>query len=341
MVAEISVSLVRKAHGNLSAEKLETLDVIHLNNFGIEEIDNLEVFEQIRELHLSGNRIKVIENLEFLRNLEYLDLSNNFIDSAGLRNCLGRLPSSLQTLVLGGNTCCEDEELLTQLNDLMPDLGIVIGLEQRNDNNGQYNEEEEGEEEEEEEEEVIASPQSSHRHGEGPYDEEQDYDEPDDKRQEAQDDEVYEELQVNGQDVGYYGSSTERVDDDALLKSIVDRKCVMQNMKPKIDVANSIEELNSECAQVLEQISMKAASSKKNRLHPLEALHQRRQFPSENTLGNGANRNNNLLNNEWLESSKKRSADSKSFLTSLRENTLKNREKTFSQITVSDAENKK
>jgi hypothetical protein len=329
MVVEISVSLVRKAHGNLSAEKLETLDIIHLNNFGIEEIDNLEVFDQIRELHLSGNRIKVIENLEFLRKLEYLDVSNNCIDSAGLRTCLGRLPSSLQTIVLGGNSCCEDEELLAQLNDLMPELGIVIGLEQRSDNNGEYDEE--GREEEEEHPYTL--------HGKENDDE---YDLPDTRNEEEQDvrdNDVYEELQINGQDIAYYRNGSGRVDDDVLLKSIVDRKCVMQNMKPKVDVANSIEELNSECASVLEQISVKAASSKINRLDPLVALQNRRQLlKSENSLLTDTNTNNNIQINAWLDNSKKRTADSKSFLTSLRENTLRSRDKTFSDITTTDVE---
>ncbi len=68
-----------------------------------------------------------MESLEFLRNLEYLDLSNKCIYGEGLRKALGCFPDSLQTLFLG-NQCSQDEKLLSQLNDIMPNLGIVINM---------------------------------------------------------------------------------------------------------------------------------------------------------------------------------------------------------------------
>ena len=124
----ISVGLVRKIHG-YGADEIESLDILVLNNAGIEEIDNLEVFAQIKELHLSGNKIRVVENLDFLSSLEFLDLSFNRIDAEGLRAALRGLPGGLQTLNLTGNPCAEDESLLMELQDRMPGLGIIVGME--------------------------------------------------------------------------------------------------------------------------------------------------------------------------------------------------------------------
>ena len=146
-MVEISLRLVRRAHGNLTADQLESLEIIQLVRQGITDIDNLEVFSQIKELHLGGNRIKAVENVSFLHKLEFLDLSNNLIDEAGLRQCLGHLPPSLLTLVLSGNPCCNNLCLLGELNDLMPNLGIVVGEEEA------MLEEKGGESEEDQEEE--------------------------------------------------------------------------------------------------------------------------------------------------------------------------------------------
>ena len=129
-MTEISVRLVRRAHGNLTVDQLEELEIIQLQRQNIVEIDNLEVFSEIKELHLNGNKIRRIENLSFLHKLEFLDLSYNRIDDDGLRACLGQLPRSLMTIVLTGNPCCHNMELLGELNDLMPELGIVLGLDE-------------------------------------------------------------------------------------------------------------------------------------------------------------------------------------------------------------------
>ena len=132
MAVEITLSLVRKAHGNLNAEQLEKIELINLNGLGITHIDNLEVFDQIKELHLSNNKIQKIENLEFLSFLSFLDVSNNLIDSEGLGQLLSSkslpLPKSLQTINLTGNPCCNDENLLIRLQDAFPHLGIIVGL---------------------------------------------------------------------------------------------------------------------------------------------------------------------------------------------------------------------
>ena len=299
---------MRKAHGNLSAAELMALSIIQLNNYGIEEIDNLEVFEQIRELHLSGNNIKVVENLEFLRNLEYLDLSNNCIDSEGLRKALGRFPDSLQTLVLGGNQCCHDEELLSQLNDIMPNLGIVIGMEQRDDNNIGYDAH--AEEAESLEEEMEA---------------------------EEEDNDDFEELKLNGREVGDYGTQAEDgrgvLDADAVLRSIVERKCVLQNLQPKFNIECTIDSLNAECTKALEQVNARLASAKINRQNAWEALQGKRIAASQSERTEASKSG---PADEWLERSKKRSAESKAFLATLRESALKNRDSTFSQV-VSNA----
>ena len=73
-MTEISVSLVRKHNIAKDAEALLSLECIYLDELGIKEIDNLEVFDQIKELSLSSNEIKVVENLEYLLNLVKLDL---------------------------------------------------------------------------------------------------------------------------------------------------------------------------------------------------------------------------------------------------------------------------
>lgn len=205
MVNIISVALVRRVHG-YSAEEMADLDILNLNHLDIEEIDNLEVFEQIRELHLQGNAIRVVENLEFLGQLELLDLSYNNIDSAGLRGCLQRcqLPSSLRTLNLSGNTCADDEALLLELQEIMPDLGIIIGLE----------DEEEGE--------------GGKGEVEDPADQQDDLDD-EEKINDGEDEVAFSSLSL----------SAGPLDADEILKSIVERKCRVQYVTP--DAANSLQ----------------------------------------------------------------------------------------------------
>ena len=242
-MVDISFSLVRKAHGNLGADALERIDIIQLNNYGIEEIDNLEVFDQIRELHLSGNRIRRIENLEFLSKLEYLDLSNNKIDDEGLRAGIGKLPDSLQTLIIGGNSCCKNEDILIELNDLMPNLGIVVGVEkeesQRNEN------------------ESNRDPALEEKKSEGKENTE---DEEDEEDEDEINDKKYEDdlsLIRNG---GVLNA-------DDILKSIVERKCAIQNQAEKfINVDEVIKKLDIECKNALKDVGKKASTAKEKRL---------------------------------------------------------------------------
>jgi hypothetical protein len=112
-------------------------DVLTLNGLGIDEIDGLEIVESIAELHLSHNNITKIENIEFLSKLRVLDLSYNNISPASLREGINCLPSSLTSINLLNNPCCQDENILCQLQDRFPALGIIVGYDEEsvgNDN---------------------------------------------------------------------------------------------------------------------------------------------------------------------------------------------------------------
>ena len=71
----ISISLIRQAYGNATAEELSQIEVLNLSGLNINVIENLEVFAEIKELHLSHNCICNIENINFMYNLEFLDIS--------------------------------------------------------------------------------------------------------------------------------------------------------------------------------------------------------------------------------------------------------------------------
>jgi hypothetical protein len=335
---EISVSLVRKAHGNLDAEKLMELDIIQLNNYGIEEIDNLEVFEQIRELHLSGNHISKIENLDFLRNLEYIDLSNNNINDDGLRYGIGRLPLTLQTIVLGGNPCCTNEELLCELNDSLPNLGIVIGLE------SQQTEQEKKQDRDQEQEQVGHIFQSVSKL-------------------------VAKDVNDNDNDndnINYESESESEneskplvpdgvvLDADELLKSIVERKCSLQNVTTPaytFNINNTIELLNIECNKVLEDVSYCAKNMKQRRGDTVEYLtmkdkerenNKKNKTTDVNSSSSSSSNSNGkdhreLMNvdlNAMLKNSKDRSSDSKLKMSSLKERMMKSRDEAMEKIKI-------
>ena len=196
-MVEITFGLIRKANPDLNFDKFEEISVINLNNLCISSIDNMEVFSQIKELYLSHNNIERIENLMFLGDLLYLDLSFNKINSASLRLSFNGIPKTLQTLNLTGNECAFDEKVLTELLDRFPELNIAIDTcsaeEEKSyefDNNDDDKEEEEEEEEEEKEED--------------------------------------EEEEVLGKVTTY--DPSQQLDADTVLKSLVDRKCKLQNI---------------------------------------------------------------------------------------------------------------
>jgi hypothetical protein len=126
----ISVGLVRKCHPEIDVNNLHLIEVIRLINQGIDEIDNLEVFSNIKALFLNQNNIKRIENLEYLSSLQHLDLSSNKIDSESLRQHVKNIPAKLGSINLSNNPCCEDEVCLQGVQDMYPNLNIIIGLEE-------------------------------------------------------------------------------------------------------------------------------------------------------------------------------------------------------------------
>ena len=128
-MVEISVTLIRRCHGNIGIDELEKMSKIDLSNQSIENIDNLEVFSEIEELVLSRNLISKIENLSFLRNLAILDVSFNSIDSVSLKAAVSELPPNIKSINLSGNPCCDDDTCLLLLQDRYPELGIIIGEE--------------------------------------------------------------------------------------------------------------------------------------------------------------------------------------------------------------------
>lgn len=125
----ISFSLIRKRYPNINAENLDSITLLDLSKCSITEIDSMEIFEHLSELNLSTNMIERIENISFMSKLESLDLSFNKITAENLRCSLSEFPESLRTLNLSGNPCCDDESVLMELQDSMPNTGIIIGLE--------------------------------------------------------------------------------------------------------------------------------------------------------------------------------------------------------------------
>jgi Ran GTPase-activating protein (RanGAP) involved in mRNA processing and transport len=157
-MVEISFGLIRRNNPELDFDALDSLTNIDLNDCGITEIDNLDLFTHISELHLSRNNIQLIANLDFFSKLEYLDLSHNKIDAASLRKSFTSIPASLKALNLTGNDCAADTDVCCDLQDLYPDIGIVIDNisdDEAGDGEDEDGEEEEDEEEDEEEQEDI------------------------------------------------------------------------------------------------------------------------------------------------------------------------------------------
>jgi Leucine-rich repeat (LRR) protein len=84
-MVRISVPLILRTHfptrdrSSVSEDEILTLTKIDLSGHQIDEIDNLEVFSDIKELRLRNNNICRVENVYFLSQLEILDVANNDI----------------------------------------------------------------------------------------------------------------------------------------------------------------------------------------------------------------------------------------------------------------------
>lgn len=212
-MTEITFSLVRSQNPEIStAADIEEIDCIRLINCGIKEIDNLELFHHINELYLSNNQITSLENLSILFKLKILDVSYNNITSEGLRKSIARLPKSLISINLTGNPCVNDEEGLMALQDAIPEVIIAIDIE---------NEEVE---------------ESSNNKRAGKLFDEKENESPSQRETENN------ENEENGdeEDSGVEKSSTPRfLSNEEVLKSIVERKCLIQNTTSsfKLDAA--------------------------------------------------------------------------------------------------------
>lgn len=203
---EVTVSLIRECHTTKSAEDLEKLRCINLNDKQIEKIDNLEVFFDIEELHLSRNCITKIENLNFLNNLQFLDVSYNCISSNSLIASIEEesIPKSLREINITGNPCANDESVLMILQDYIPDLLIIVGIEEDIVNNNNN---------------LIKATSDS-----GNSDSDSDNYEID-----AETDEITYDSTL-GRFEEYKLSDETTLNPDELLKHIVDRKCKLQNI---------------------------------------------------------------------------------------------------------------
>lgn len=110
------------------------------------QIDNLELFSNLRTLHLQYNLIPKIENLEFLIKLEYLSLEGNLIASIEnlltLKNLLylnlannkiaslnlSQIPPEISILRLNGNPCTETEEYRIEVIQFFQYLDELDGI---------------------------------------------------------------------------------------------------------------------------------------------------------------------------------------------------------------------
>lgn len=99
------------------------VQVVSLSNKNINEIDNLDLFDNITELSLTRNQITKIENIGHLMKLQSLDLTDNFIDDEGL--LVERLPPKLTRLVLVGNPCVSSKTAMDKLRQDYPKLTVI------------------------------------------------------------------------------------------------------------------------------------------------------------------------------------------------------------------------
>lgn len=215
-MTEITFALVRSQNPEIStAGDIEEIDCIRLINCGIEEIDNLELFHHINELHLSQNQITSLENLSILFKLKILDVSYNNITSEGLRKSIASLPKSLISINLTGNPCVNDEEGLLELQDAIPEVIIAIDIE----NDEAQQPRKGGKLSEEKEDDSLANTErreKEQRDGENEEDEEE-------------------------------GNENERenvsqfLSNEDVLKSIVERKCLIQNTTSTFKLENAVQ----------------------------------------------------------------------------------------------------
>ena len=195
--------------------------------------------------------------------MEFLDLSHNHIDETGLKACLGQLPKSLLTLILTGNPCCNSLDVLGELNDLMPNLGIVLGMDEIDpDYNvaGVY--EEKGGDKEDGD---IEDQGANYKEDKGPSH---------DKKAPF---EAYEDLLLKEGEV--------LVPED-VLKSIVARKCTQQDLtNSSFNMETTLADLNKECDIAIQQV--KSRRQRKEQRKIIEFGDETSTIDKKNGSGSG------------------------------------------------------
>lgn len=99
----LTLQLVCEAHRlnfkTLDEEQMQLLfelKTLRLDTFGLEKLENLNVYTHVRELYLQDNRIKKIEGLECMTQLMLIALRGNLIEKVNpCRLYLLRLMSSV------------------------------------------------------------------------------------------------------------------------------------------------------------------------------------------------------------------------------------------------------
>lgn len=119
--------------------------VLHLEWQNIVEIDNLELFHNVKYLHLQYNSIEKIQNLEFLIQLEFLTLEGNKITYIQgirtLRNLVylnlaknhiillntNEIPKEVSILKLNENPCSSEPDYRSVVISELPELEELDG----------------------------------------------------------------------------------------------------------------------------------------------------------------------------------------------------------------------
>lgn len=112
--------------GVCSDEDFSRVESVRLVGRGFQEIDNLDLFDRLKELDLSNNRIRRVENISHLLCLDALDLSGNLIDEEGL--FAEALPSNLRVLNLSGNPCAENSNARDRFCTKYPNVSVLFDL---------------------------------------------------------------------------------------------------------------------------------------------------------------------------------------------------------------------
>lgn len=279
----ISIALIRQAYSNASADELASIEVLNLAGMNITIIDNLEVFNDIKELHLSNNNISCIESINFMYKLDYLDLSYNNIDAHDIVRCVKykEIPSTLKTINLTGNPCANNDEILGLLQECYSELDIIIGIEDDDDN------------------------------------------------YEPEIDEDNNDINITNNDEIFQLQPGEVLDSDAVLKSLVERKCQLDKLKD-FNIDGAIQQLNSECTSAI----VTRADNSHGKIMKSVFIKDKIRNRTDNYFEEISDAKNNI--GILLEKSKSEKTEMSSFMSSLREKSLLLRQETFSKILKKD-----